>query len=55
MITNNTDTIIVGPISKMVSIIKTLADDPLKKPEEPVFTEKELAVNPRVELKTVEL
>ena len=38
MITANTEIIIIQPVSKMVGIIKTLADDPLKKPEEPVFT-----------------
>ena len=36
---NDTDSIIIAPITKMVSIIKQLADDPLQKPEPPVFTE----------------
>ena len=39
----------------MGAIIKTLADDPLRKPEEPVFTPSELEMNPITELKTVEL
>lgn len=32
----------ITPITKMVSIIKTLADDPLQKPEPPRFDEAEL-------------
>jgi hypothetical protein len=55
MITHNTDIIIIEPVSKMVGIIKTLADDPLRKPEEPVFTTAELQANDKDELKTVEL
>ena len=38
MITSNTEVIIIEPVSRMVGVIRTLADDPLKKPEEPVFT-----------------
>lgn len=51
---NDTDSIIIAPITKMVSIIKQLADDPLQKPEPPVFTEEgnSQAVN---NLKTKEL
>ena len=30
---NDTHNIVIKPITKMVGIIKTLADDPLKKPE----------------------
>lgn len=33
MFQNDTNNIVIKPITKMVSIIKTLADDPLKKPE----------------------
>lgn len=35
MFQNDTDNIIISPISRMVFIIKTLADDPLQKPEAP--------------------
>ena len=35
MFSNDTQTIIINPITKMVSIIKKLADDPLKRPEPP--------------------
>jgi len=35
MFSNDTEKIIINPITKMVSIIKTLADDPLQKPEPP--------------------
>lgn len=55
MITHNTDVIIIEPVSKMVGIIKTLADDPLRKPEEPQFTLAELQASDRDQLKTVEL
>lgn len=55
---NDTQKIVITPISKMVSIIKTLADDPLQKPEPPKFDESELATdlkqNPN-QMKTVEL
>jgi hypothetical protein len=34
--------IVIVPITKMVGIIKTLADDPLKKPEPPKILEEEL-------------
>ena len=39
----------------MVGIIKLLADDPLQKPQEPVFTRVELESKAQHELKTVEL
>jgi hypothetical protein len=39
----------------MVGIIKLLADDPLQKPDEPVFTEEELNFKAKTEIKTVEL
>ena len=55
---NDTQKIVITPISKMVSIIKTLADDPLQKPEPPKVDEAELATdlkqNPN-QMKTVEL
>jgi len=38
---SDTDSIIIAPITKMVSIIKQLADDPLQKPEPPVFHEED--------------
>lgn len=38
---NDTQKIVITPITKMVSIIKTLADDPLQKPEPPRFDEME--------------
>ena len=37
LFSNDTDRIIINPITKMVSIIKTLADDPLQKPEPPLL------------------
>lgn len=55
LISHDTEGIIIEPVAKMVGIIKTLADDPLKKPEEPFFTEEELVSNPKATLKTVEL
>ena len=42
MFASDTQKIIITPITKMVGIIKTLADDPLEKPEEPVFDEQDL-------------
>jgi hypothetical protein len=39
----------------MVGIIKQLADDPLQKPEPPVFTEDEIAHKAHNSIKTVEL
>lgn len=51
LFSRDTDNIIIAPISKMVTIIKTLADDPLQKPDPPVF-EDEGTVN---NLKTKEL
>lgn len=55
MFTNDTDHIIIAPITKMVSIIKQLADDPLQKPQPLQFTEEELNSTDPNELKTVEL
>ncbi len=42
MISSETERIVTEPITKMVNIIKLLADDPLKKPEMPVFSPEEL-------------
>ena len=46
----------IAPITKMVTIIKTLADDPLQKPDPPVFDEPDgkTKENPN-EMKTTEL
>lgn len=38
---NDTQKIVIIPITKMVGIIKSLADDPLQKPEPPQFDEAE--------------
>ena len=35
MFANDTQSLVINPITKMVGIIKTLADDPLDKPEPP--------------------
>jgi hypothetical protein len=42
MFSADTEKIIIQPITKMVGIIKQLADDPLQKPQEPVFTLEEI-------------
>ena len=55
MFTNDTDDIIIAPITKMVGIIKQLADDPLQKPQPLFFTEEELNSIVPNQLKTVEL
>ena len=55
MFSNDTDRIIILPITKMVGIIKQLADDPLQRPEEPIFTEEELKSKAKNSIKTVEL
>ena len=39
---NDTQELVIKPITKMVGIIKTLADDPLKKPDPPQFDEDEV-------------
>ncbi len=39
----------------MVNIIKQLADDPLKKPEVPIFTDEEINRKARDKIKTIEL
>lgn len=54
---NDTQKIVITPITKMVSIIKTLADDPLQKPEPPKIDELEQILdksNPN-QMKTAEL
>lgn len=38
----DTERIVIVPITKMVGIIRMLADDPLQKRDAPVFTEEEL-------------
>mmetsp|Transcript_9805 Transcript_9805/g.16515 ORF Transcript_9805/g.16515 Transcript_9805/m.16515 type:complete len:157 (+) Transcript_9805:863-1333(+) len=42
MFSSDTDKIIILPITKMVGIIKQLADDPLQKPDSPIFTDDEI-------------
>ena len=42
MISSEIERIITDSITKMVDIIKLLANDPLKKPEEPIFNAEEL-------------
>jgi hypothetical protein len=47
---------VIIPITKMVSIIKTLADDPLQKPEAPKIDESELLITDNSnQMKTAEL
>ena len=41
MFANDTQELIINPITKMVGIIKTLADNPLQKPDAPTFEEEE--------------
>ena len=53
IMTDDVDTIIIMPVTKMVGIIKLLADDPLQKPIEPVFTPEELADKAKETIKTV--
>ena len=55
MFSSDTERIIIQPITKMVGIIKQLADNPLAKPEAPVFTEEELKDTAKTDIKTVEL
>ena len=54
ILSKDTDQIVVYPINNLVSIIKLLADDPLKQPEEPVFSIADLNQN-HDSIKTVEL
>jgi hypothetical protein len=54
ILSKDTDKIVVYPINNLVSIIKLLADDPLKKPEEPIFSVADLNGN-EDSIKTVEL
>jgi hypothetical protein len=54
ILSKDTDKIVVYPINNLVSIIKLLADDPLKKPEEPIFSATDLNGN-EDSIKTVEL
>jgi hypothetical protein len=54
MFADDTERIVIKPITKMVSIIKTLADDPLQKPEVPIIDEQEQALTGNT-MKTAEL
>ena len=51
--TQDVDEIIILPVTKMVGIIKLLADDPLQKPEQPIFTQEELDDKAKDTIKTV--
>ena len=42
MFSSDTERIVIVPITKMVGIIRMLADDPLQKRDAPVFSEEEL-------------
>ena len=53
--TDDVDTIIILPVTKLVGIIKLLADDPLQKPSEPTFTQEELDDKAKETIKTVQL
>ena len=53
MFANDTQNLVINPITKMVGIIKTLADDPLDKPEPPQFEEDE--TQQKGQMKTIEL
>ena len=53
--TNETEKLIVVPVTNVVNIIMQLAKDPLLKPETPVFTEEELNSKAKNNIKTVEL
>lgn len=45
MFANDTQELVIMPITKMVGIIKTLADNPLQKPEPLTFEEEDMAQN----------
>lgn len=51
--TDDVDIVIIMPVTKMVGIIKLLADDPLQKPIEPIFTKEELEDKAKETIKTV--
>lgn len=53
--TDDVDTIIIMPVTKLVGIIKLLADDPLEKPNEPYFTPEEKEDKAKDTIKTVQL
>lgn len=55
MFANDTQELVINPITKMVGIIKTLADDPLMKPEPPQFDEDENQSPKKGQMKTIEL
>lgn len=53
IMTDDVDIVIILPVTKMVGIIKLLADDPLQKPIEPIFTKEELEDKAKDTIKTV--
>jgi len=55
MFSSDTERIVIIPITKMVGIIRMLADDPLQKRDAPVFSDEEINSKVKNELKTVEL
>lgn len=55
MFSADTERIVIQPIAGMVGIIRQLADDPLQKRDEPVFTAEEVNSKNKNEIKTVEL
>ena len=55
MFANDTQYLIILPITKMVGIIKTLADDPLQKPDPPNYEEEESISTQKGQMKTIEL
>ena len=55
LLSSDVDEIIIVPITKMVGIIKLLADDPLQKPIAPVFSEEEISEKAKTTIKTVEM
>ena len=53
MFANDTQYLIIMPITRMVGIIKTLADDPLKKADPPTFDDEDSLQ--KGQMKTIEL
>lgn len=51
--TDDVDSIIIMPVTKLVGIIQLLAKDPLSKPTEPTFTQEELTDKAKDTIKTV--
>jgi hypothetical protein len=52
---NDTENIVIVPIQKQIGIIKTLADDPLQKPEKPKAPEEDDSKADNNNMKTLEL